>query len=81
MADLEEFPEYIRETVEPHLDHAWKQVGRCVYCGPCNVRLYDGRIPQDHPQLVPPKRSSSPTTEAMRARWNMDTRPGGSWGR
>lgn len=24
--------------IQPHEDHPWRQVGRCVYCGPCHVR-------------------------------------------
>ena len=28
-----------------HKDHKWKQVGRCVYCEVCNMRLYQGRLP------------------------------------
>jgi len=25
----------------------WRQVGRCVYCGSCDVRLYQGRVAKD----------------------------------
>jgi hypothetical protein len=25
--------------------HPWRQVGRCVYCVPCGVRLYQGILP------------------------------------
>ena len=25
-----------------HAEHPWKQVGACVYCDTCGVRLYQG---------------------------------------
>lgn len=34
-----------------HDDHPWKQVGRCVYCGTCGVRLFQGRVPPGHRAL------------------------------
>lgn len=30
-----------------HADHAWEQRRRCVYCIPCNVRLYAGGVPRE----------------------------------
>jgi hypothetical protein len=31
----------IRQLGE-HVDHPWRQVGPCVYCDTCGVRLYQG---------------------------------------
>jgi len=28
-----------------HADHAWEKRGRCVYCTPCDMRLYAGALP------------------------------------
>lgn len=36
-----------RSTVSEHVEHPWEQVGSCVYCTPCGVRLYQGRVPDD----------------------------------
>lgn len=33
------------DELAAHADHQLKQVGRCVYCVPCNARLYQGRLP------------------------------------
>jgi len=44
----EQIIEAIDKHFREHQDHAWHQVGRCVYCGPCGVRLYQGKIPEDH---------------------------------
>ncbi len=30
-----------------HIDHEWVEVRPCVYCKPCGVRLYQGRLPKD----------------------------------
>lgn len=30
-----------------HVDHEWKLVKPCVYCVPCNLRLYQGSIPKN----------------------------------
>ena len=38
------------EEIDSHQDHTWKQVGRCVYCADCKVRLYQGKIP-DHKKV------------------------------
>lgn len=55
-----------------HFGHAWRQVGRCVYCecGP-SVRLYQGTVPKGHPFAPEPPRSPSPA-DTMRRRWGMD---------
>ena len=34
-------------SIQPHEQHSWKQVGRCVWCEPCGVRLYQGTIPKE----------------------------------
>ena len=53
-------PEQIKEAIERHFaaheDHPWHAVGRCVYCGPCGVRLYQGTMPSDHEVWRPPPR-------------------------
>lgn len=33
--------------VGDHVDHEWRKEGRCVYCVPCGLRLYQGGIPKD----------------------------------
>jgi hypothetical protein len=33
------------DELASHADHQMKQIGRCVYCVPCNARLYQGRAP------------------------------------
>jgi hypothetical protein len=52
--------EQIREAIErpfrEHGEHPWHQVSRCVYCGPCGVRLYQGTMPTDHVVYVPPRK-------------------------
>lgn len=30
--------------IAEHTDHEWEQVGRCVWCKPCSVRLYQGEV-------------------------------------
>lgn len=30
-----------------HADHAWEKRRRCVYCIPCNARLYAGSLPRE----------------------------------
>jgi hypothetical protein len=35
------FMEILRD-LNKHACHPWKQVGPCVYCDTCNVRLYQG---------------------------------------
>ena len=30
-----------------HVDHEWREVGRCVYCVPCGLRLFQGKIAKD----------------------------------
>jgi hypothetical protein len=34
-------------TIKSHEPHEWQQVGPCVYCVPCNIRLYQGTLPED----------------------------------
>lgn len=35
------------EAVTGHEPHRWEQVGACVYCTDCNVRLYQGDLPEN----------------------------------
>lgn len=44
--------ERFNPRIRDHADHAWRQVGRCVYCE-CGQRLYQGRKPDDHPTFTP----------------------------
>ena len=30
-----------------HESHRWEEVAPCVYCADCNVRLYQGVLPDD----------------------------------
>lgn len=58
-----------------HVDHPWRQVGRCVYCGVCEgVRLYQGNIPYNHPAIVNIGGIPSREAREMRDRWGMDDR-------
>jgi hypothetical protein len=36
----------VRRLAE-HAEHPWQQVGPCVYCDACNVRLYQGEVMTD----------------------------------
>jgi len=51
-----------------HEEHEWRQIGRCVYCQPCNVRLYQGTLPKSRKPL-PTKMPEPTATTEMRARW------------
>lgn len=56
-----------------HDDHAWQQIGRCVYCHDCQERLYQGSIPTGHTNIKKPADSVTPkATRDMRSRWGMD---------
>ena len=34
-------------TMTEHVTHTWVRVPPCVYCEDCNVRLYQGELPQN----------------------------------
>lgn len=51
-----------------HQDHEWRQIGRCVYCQPCNERLYQGTLPPEKKGKARP-RPEPPATTEMRKRW------------
>jgi hypothetical protein len=55
-----------------HDNHAWQQVGRCVYCHDCNQRLYQGKIPSDHTKVYRKASSTPKANRDMRTRWGMD---------
>lgn len=58
-----------------HVEHPWRAVGRCVYCGECTgVRLYQGTIPYHHPSVVASGNLTPKETKDMRERWGMDKR-------
>lgn len=60
----------INDILARHSEHPWYQIGRCVYCGPCGERLYQGTLPKDHPVWTSPKKISK--ADEMRARWGME---------
>lgn len=66
---LDDIARSISAQLNPHIDHPWVQVGRCVICGPCGVRLYQGTIPDDHVVYVPPPPRSLLTE--FRSRWKV----------
>ena len=37
--------------VTPHEAHGWVQIGPCVYCKDCRVRLYEGELPTERRPL------------------------------
>jgi len=43
MQALEKLAAFLAE----HEPHRWEEVGPCVYCADCNMRLYQGSLP-DH---------------------------------
>jgi len=51
-----------------HAAHEWRQIGRCVYCQPCNIRLYQGTLPPERKGRKRAPVEPASTTE-MRARW------------
>lgn len=54
-----------------HEDHTLRQIGRCVWCEDCRKRLFQGRLPEGHPGLIPrPVRNRA--SDDMRARWGKD---------
>ena len=36
----------LEAKIAEHAAHGWEQVGPCVWCTTCNVRLYQGDIPE-----------------------------------
>ena len=59
------------EMFAHHAPHKWKQVGRCVWCHDCNVRLYQGTLPADRRE--PKRQAPEPrATTEMRARWGKE---------
>jgi hypothetical protein len=67
----EQILESISATLDKHLDHKWKQVGRCVYCHDCGERLYQGQLPADRREPKPKPVEPKATTD-MRQRWRKD---------
>lgn len=71
-ANVHKVLEALQAALAQHDEHAWKQVGRCVYCDDCGERLYQGTIPPSHTNVVSGrKKNTEPAaTTEMRARWN-----------
>jgi hypothetical protein len=44
--DMDAFNDWA-QALSTHVDHSWSQVGLCVYCADCGVRLYDGSLPDE----------------------------------
>lgn len=59
------------DMLASHEGHQWKQIGRCVYCHDCDVRLYQGTIPRGQLQHRQVPREPKATTE-MRKRWGKE---------
>ena len=59
----------IEQHIAPHMDHPWEKIGRCIYCGPCGTRLYQGTIPRGHPIFDTPKPKRQSQADQMRDRW------------
>jgi len=34
-----------------HKDHIWVEVSPCIYCDDCNVRLYQGTLPDNQEEM------------------------------
>jgi hypothetical protein len=34
------------DLIQEHRPHRWEEVGICVWCVDCNVRLYQGNLPE-----------------------------------
>lgn len=71
-ADLDEasIAKLLYDMLDAHSQHPWRKIGRCVYCGPCGVRLYQGDLPDGHPVWTPPRRKTA--ADEMRERWGKD---------
>ena len=41
-----------------HEDHEWREVPPCVYCVDCDVRLYQGSIPEWKDPILAAKRAT-----------------------
>lgn len=41
-------------VLKEHEDHEWTEIAPCVYCVPCNVRLYQGTLPESRlaPEVI-----------------------------
>lgn len=50
--------------MKEHVHHQWEQVGHSVYCVPCDVRLYQGEIPDTHADRLLLAESIDATAEA-----------------
>ena len=60
------FATVLTELLETHGEHRWEEVGPCVWCADCNVRLYQGTLPDD----------KAPANRAMCQHHNQDWESG-----
>ncbi len=69
-------PQQVFEALQKHFgahdDHHLEQVGRCIYCTDCNVRVCQGQLSEEYKKAHPPKPKPRKETSAdrMRERWN-----------
>ncbi len=66
--ELQKTRDYLRNLITSHADHAWQQIG----CHTCNVRLYQGSIPESHTKVVTRSWDDAvdpAATKTMRERW------------
>jgi hypothetical protein len=68
MSNIEQAWAAFDRMLAEHEEHDWRQVGRCVYCQSCDVRLYQGTLPANRKPKPQPRREPAATTE-MRKRW------------
>ncbi len=69
---VEDFESAIGKQVFIHDSHQLEQVGRCIYCTDCNVRVCQGQLSAEYIEHHPPKPKPRKETSAdrMRERWN-----------
>jgi hypothetical protein len=62
-----------KAVLTEHEPHTWEQIGPCVYCADCQVRLYHGTIPPGHPRLSAKRMTKAmKDNQEMRERWSKD---------
>ena len=61
---------YLKSWLE-HDKHQFEQVGRCIYCTDCNVRVGQGQLSEEYKKAHPPKPKPRKKTsvDEMLERW------------